>query len=52
MHRIEGSISDLVKTLALPCKKMKRTLFYWVRVRFLQREGEHGRIGRKEGKAQ
>jgi hypothetical protein len=25
MHRIEGSISDLVKTLALPCKKMKRT---------------------------
>jgi hypothetical protein len=26
MHRIEGSISDLVKTLALPRKKMNRTL--------------------------
>ncbi len=25
MHRIEGSISDLVKTLALPYKKMNRT---------------------------
>ena len=25
MHRIEGSISNLFKTLALPCKKMNRT---------------------------
>ncbi len=28
MHRIEGSTSDLVKTVALPCKKMNRT--QWV----------------------
>jgi hypothetical protein len=40
MHGIEGSISDLVKTLALPCKKMNRTPDFRVCVGFLhQRSG-------------